>query len=108
MAAMDVFVHPSLTESLGHVTIEAMIAGTPVVATRVGGVPEIVEDGRTGLLVPPANPAAIAEQALRLHRDPVLRERLARAAREFAEQRFPIDAWLRHHVALYERCLNNR
>src|SRR5262249_56746103 len=60
LAAMDVFVLPSRAEGMSNALLEAMAAGRPVVATAVGGNTEVVTDGETGLLVPPANPAAIA------------------------------------------------
>ena len=60
IASMDLFVLSSLNEGLGHVLLEAMAAGRPVVATKVGGVPEVVEDGVTGILVPPSDPEGMA------------------------------------------------
>ncbi|MBI2889339.1 MAG: glycosyltransferase family 4 protein [Nitrospirae bacterium] len=83
-----VAVVPSEQEPFGRVLIEAMAAGVPVVATRVGGIPEIVTDGENGLLVPPANPEKIAEAVCALLDDPTLRQRLARAGRETVRRRF--------------------
>ena len=60
MRALDVFVLPSLREGLSNTILEAMASGLPVVATRVGGNPELVEEGHTGQLVPPADPVAMA------------------------------------------------
>src|SRR5207248_10173028 len=65
MGALDVLVLPSRREGFGLVLAEAMAAGTPVVATRVGGLPELVEDGVTGALVAPGDPAALAAGVLR-------------------------------------------
>jgi glycosyltransferase involved in cell wall biosynthesis len=91
MAALDVSVHASSRpEPFGRVLIEAMAAGKPVVATAAGGVPEIVTDGETGLLVPPGEPAALAAAIRRLLIDPCLRERLGNAGRREAEARFDI------------------
>lgn len=76
MAAMDVFVLSSRNEGFGRVLVEAMAAGVPVVATDVGGVAEVVEDGVSGLLVPPGDPECLAEAMRRLFEDEFLRNRL--------------------------------
>lgn len=81
-ARADVFVLPSLFESFPIVLLEAMAAGLPVVATRVGGVPDVVVEGETGLLVPPADPEALAHAMDRLLEDDSLRATLGRAGRE--------------------------
>lgn len=81
-AMADIFVFPSLHENLPFSLLEAMNAGIPVVATAVGGVPEIVESGRTGFLVPPANARALAGCILRLHADDRARHRMGAAGRE--------------------------
>lgn len=85
-ASGDVFVFPSDSETLGFAAIEAMAAGVPVVAADAGGIPHIVDDGRTGLLVPPGDATATANAVMRLLADRDLRERLARAGREEAER----------------------
>ncbi len=79
LAAADVFVMPSRSEGLGVAALEAMAASRPVVATRVGGLREAVIDGKTGLLVPPESPAALAAGLEQLVYDPSLRERLGAA-----------------------------
>ena len=81
-AQAQFFVLPSIFEPFGIVLLEAMAAGLPVIASRVGGIPEIVEDGRTGLLVEPGNPGALAEALRHLCRDEVLRTSMGRSARE--------------------------
>jgi glycosyltransferase involved in cell wall biosynthesis len=80
-AEWRVFVLPSLEEPLGVVIVEAMAAGLPIVATRAGGVLDLVRDEETALLVPPGDSAALAAAQIRLARDPALRERLGAAAR---------------------------
>ena len=78
LGAMDIFVLPSLNEALPIVILEAMAVGLPVVATRVGGVPEIVQDGATGLLVAPGDEAALLDALSRLAEDPALRRQAGR------------------------------
>jgi glycosyltransferase involved in cell wall biosynthesis len=80
MAAADAVVLTSAWENFPHGLVEALAMGTPVVATRVGGVPEIVADGENGLLVPPGDPAAFADAVNRLLEGAELRARLAGAA----------------------------
>lgn len=80
-AAHDVFCSSSLSEPFGTVLLEALVSGLPVIATAVGGTPEIVEDGLNGLLVPPRDPAAMANAIRRLAADEDLRQRLAANAR---------------------------
>lgn len=102
MKAFDLLVHPSLSESFGQVLVEALAVGTTVVATAVGGVPEIVEDGRTGLLVPPRDPGAIAAAVAQLRTDPRLRLRLAREGQRFVRQTFTVERMVARQIACYE------
>lgn len=83
LTCLDVFAMPSLGEALPLALIEAMSYGLPIVATTVGGIPEIVEDGVTGLLVAPGDAAALTDRLARLVRDEGLRRRLGEAARRF-------------------------
>ncbi|MGQ9592888.1 MAG: glycosyltransferase, partial [Planctomycetota bacterium] len=87
LAAMDVFVLPSTYEGFGMAALEAMAAARPVIVARVGGLAELVEDGRTGIVIPPRDPRALAEAIERLLRDIDLRLRLGAAAREAARER---------------------
>ena len=98
LARAGLFVLPSLTEGISLTVLEAMARGLPVVATRVGGNPEVVDDGRSGLLVPPRNPQALADALCRLWQDSALAARLGRAGRRRAEAHFDV----RHMVAAYE------
>jgi 2-deoxystreptamine N-acetyl-D-glucosaminyltransferase/2-deoxystreptamine glucosyltransferase len=86
LAALDVLVLPSAYEEMGSVLVEAMAAGLPVVASAVGGIPEVVQDGVTGLLVPPGDADALAAALDRLVADPALRARLAAGARAHARR----------------------
>jgi 2-deoxystreptamine N-acetyl-D-glucosaminyltransferase/2-deoxystreptamine glucosyltransferase len=81
LASLDVLVLPSAYEEMGSVLVEAMASGLPVVASAVGGIPEVVRDGETGLLVPPGDVGALAGVLDRLAADPELRARLAEGAR---------------------------
>lgn len=92
---------PSHEEGLPNAVLEAMAAGVATVATRVGGVPELIEHERTGLLVSPHAPRELASAIDRLARDPQLRERLGTAARRHVEQQFSWDECVRAHEELY-------
>ena len=81
LRAFDVFVMSSYLEGLGTSIMDAQALGVPVVATRTGGIPELVEDGVTGLLTPPRNPAALADAMLRFLGDEALRHACAQTAR---------------------------
>jgi len=108
LADSDLFVLSSDYEGVPLTVLEAMAAGKPVVATGVGGVPELVEDGVTGVLVPPRNPEALAKGILRLAKDADLRRRMGKAARERALERFDIARTAREYEALYLRLLKER
>jgi glycosyltransferase involved in cell wall biosynthesis len=94
LAAMDVYVHPALMEGFGIAVIEAMALRKPVVATMTGGLPEIVQDGETGLLVPPGDPDALAKVVLLLLRDSAHRMALGEAGRIRVAAHFTIEAMM--------------
>ncbi len=96
-----VFAIPSLYEPLGIVNLEAMACGTAVAGSRVGGIPEVVDDGRTGILVPPDDPAELAGALNTLVRDPALAEAMGLAGRERAVAEFGWTAVAGQTVALY-------
>ena len=102
-AAADIVVLPSILETFGNVSIEAMAFGKPVVASRVGGIPEVVIDGQTGLLVPPKDPNAIAAAILQLLRDPALRQRMGEAGRARMQKHFTMDRVAREVETVYAR-----
>jgi glycosyltransferase involved in cell wall biosynthesis len=85
--------------------LEAMAAGLPVVASAVGGVPEVVRDGETGALVPPRDPVARGRAITRLGEDPALRQRFGAAGRRRAEREFALAGFQRAHVELYRAAL---
>jgi glycosyltransferase involved in cell wall biosynthesis len=106
MQDTDIFVLPSLTEGLPLALIEAMAWGRAVVATRVGGIPDVVTDGATGLLVPPGDPAALARGLALLMENGARRACLGQAAAEaYLASGFTRDAVVRQMLAIYERAL---
>jgi glycosyltransferase involved in cell wall biosynthesis len=99
--AFDVFAMPSLSEALPYAVLEAMASGLPVVGTIVGGVPEIIVPGETGLLVPPRDPNALAESLRILLRDAGLRARMGTAGRERVMRHFHERDMVRRTMDLY-------
>jgi glycosyltransferase involved in cell wall biosynthesis len=108
LACVTVSVMPSLDEALSNALLESMAAGVPVVATRVGGTPEAIEDGVTGVLVPPNEPDALANAICRVLADPSLGARLGRAARQAAAERFSTRQMVQATEQLYESLLEER
>lgn len=103
LAAMDVFVLPSRTEGWSLALVEASAAGLPIVASRVGGNAEIVQDGATGLLVPAGDDAALADAMATLAADAGRRAAFGRAAREWAAREASLAAMCARYAELYER-----
>jgi glycosyltransferase involved in cell wall biosynthesis len=101
LAAADLFVMPSLSEGLPLALLEAMLARKPIVATSVGGVPEAIRTGASGILVPPADSSALAAALLRLLGDATLRDLLGRGAGLEAERRFSLAAMADSYEAVY-------
>ncbi len=91
LAAADVFVLPSRSEALPNAVLEAMAGGLPVVASAVGGILEVIEEGKTGLLVPAGDARALADAVSRLMSDSALATRLGAAARAYVEERYSFD-----------------
>ena len=108
MRALDVFVSPSLGEGISNTILEAMASGLPVVATRVGGNPELVEAGRTGQLVPPGDPHAMAEALSYYLGNPEECRSQGLAARERAVRLFSIEAMAQNYMNVYDRLLQGR
>jgi glycosyltransferase involved in cell wall biosynthesis len=108
LAALDVFVLPSDWEGMSNALLEAMAAGLPVVATRVGGTPEVVVDGMTGLLVPLRDPDALAEAITRLLSDSDLRRTIGQAGRARVERHFSIEETVKKTEELYMTLLREK
>ena len=102
LRALDVFVLASPWEAFPIGPLEAMACGVPQVTTAVGGTPEAVRDGKTGLLCPPADPPALADRIVRLLGDPALRARMSEASRERHSRLFTIARMLDETAAVYE------
>lgn len=108
MAAMDVLVHPSYTESLGRVLLEAEASSKPVVAARAGGVPEAVVDGETALLFPPGNVEALADTLTRVLSDMKLRKRMGERGRRLVVENYEFWSQEKKLVRLYERIVEKQ
>lgn len=108
MRIMDCFVLPSRGEGISNTILEAMSSGLPVVATRVGGNSELVEDGMTGRLVPVRNAGALAEQILAYAVDPATARRHGRAGRSRIERDFSLDVMVGRYRDLYLEALQGR
>src|SRR6266446_139871 len=108
LSQVAVSVLPSISEGIPNTVLESMAAGVPVVATRVGGIPEAVEDGATGLLVAPRDPAALARAIGLVLEDRDLARRLGEAGRQRVIQHFGLDDMVRQTEALYVSLLERR
>jgi sugar transferase (PEP-CTERM/EpsH1 system associated) len=102
MRAMDIFVLPSIAEGISNTILEAMATGLPIVATRVGGNPELVESGENGILVNPKAPDTMAKGLDTLIADTEQRKRMGLASRRRVEQQFSIDVMVANYLAVYD------
>lgn len=105
MQAFDVFVLPSKNEGISNTILEALATGLPVIATAVGGNPELVEENRNGILVPPGDVAAMAQALLGYLDSPARIAEHGGTARRLAEQRFSIPAMAEAYAEVYEKTL---
>ncbi|MGB4001571.1 MAG: glycosyltransferase family 4 protein, partial [Bacillota bacterium] len=105
LSILDVFVLPSLTEALGIAILEAMAFSLPVIASNVGGIPEAIDNDRTGILVPPGNPAALGEALIRFAGNPRMRESYGSAGRERFLKLFTDSAMADQTLEVYKRVL---
>jgi len=102
----DGLLMPSLHEGLPYTLLESMALGIPVIASRVGGLAEVVSDGVSGVLISRGNSAELAEAISRLHRDPELASRLGDAARRLQRERYSLDAMTGAYLELYRKARN--
>ncbi|MEY2746705.1 MAG: hypothetical protein RL112_1747, partial [Planctomycetota bacterium] len=105
LCAADSFTMASLWEGLGLVFLEAMTMGLPIVSTTVSAIPEVVLEGRTGLLVPPRDPEALADALVRVASDEGLARSAAEAGPAWVRERFSIDRMVDETLAVYEQAL---
>jgi glycosyltransferase involved in cell wall biosynthesis len=105
---LDVCVLSSESEGLSNAVVEYLACGKPAVCTRVGGNPELIQDGESGFLVDAGDVEAMAERIARILSNPLEAQRLGRAAREVFEGQFTSDRMLAGHMALYERLAARR
>ncbi|PID58126.1 hypothetical protein CSB45_05415 [candidate division KSB3 bacterium] len=106
LALIDIFVLPSLWEGMPTAILEAMAMKTPVIASAVGGIPELLEHGKSALLIPPAEPDALAEAVLSLLDNPEFSNELAENAYQRVHKHFSLDAMVSQTEALYERLID--
>lgn len=104
----DLFVLPSVSEGLGTAVLEAAVAGIPIIATRVGGIPDIIQDGEHGLLVQPRSPEGLSQRILELYHDRARGRELARRGREFVLKNFSEKHLVDKTLALYQRLVSER
>jgi glycosyltransferase involved in cell wall biosynthesis len=107
LACCDIFVLPTLKDALPTVLIEALAAERPIVASDVGGVPEIIENGVNGLLVAPGDPSKLAEACLQLLKNNELSRKIVLAGSKTVQQRFNIDSQIRQLSRMYEELTTN-
>ena len=109
MAALDLLVLPSIrSEATSQVILQALAVGTPVVATAIGGSPEVIRHGETGVLVAPNDAAALAAAIVTTFRDPHRARAMARAGQMFVRARLSIDAQMATTTAVYRELLESR
>jgi len=104
----DVFCQPSRSEGMSNALLEAMGCGLPCVATGVGGTPEVLEDGRTGYVVPSEDHQVTANRILALLGDPAGARRMGLLARRVVEERFSAQGMIRNMVGMYDKLLGGR
>lgn len=106
LSLTDLCVIPSRSESFSLFALESMRAGKPVVATNVGGIPEVITDGKTGLLSEPDNPGLLAENILKLYHETELRKRFGQNGRQEFERKFSIDKFYDAYINKYKQLVD--
>ena len=105
LAHSDALLMPSLHEGLPYTLLEAMALGIPIIASRVGGLEEVLGDGATALLVPTGDCPALARAITRLHADPDLRRRLSENARRLQQAQYSLERMTERYLAVYREAL---
>lgn len=108
LKSLDIFVLPTLQESLPQSVMQAMAMGRPVIATTVGGLPEVVEDGISGILVEPENPHALSEAVISLLKDKERMKKMGDAGRKIAQEKYSVDAMVERMYNFYESLIRER
>jgi glycosyltransferase involved in cell wall biosynthesis len=108
LSAIDTYVLPSLCEGISNSLLEAMATGLPVVASKVGGNPEVIVEGETGLLFPTGNHRELAAQLVLLYQDFEFRARLARAAVQRVREQFSLEHMVRQYEEMYAGIASGR
>lgn len=103
--AADVFVFPTLKDIFGIVILESIACGTPIVASNIGGIPDVIKDGETGLLIPPKNPEALANAIIKILQDKTLSSRLSKNGKEEAKK-YSWEKIAKDTEKLYKRVIN--
>ncbi len=101
----DIFIYPSFHEGVPMAVLEAMASGLPIVATRVGGLPDVIQDGKNGLLIDAGQPQQLAEALLKLHRDDSLRKSMQTASIQIVRDRFSMDQHVTNLVNIYRQVI---
>jgi glycosyltransferase involved in cell wall biosynthesis len=105
MSSMDMIVNCSLSEPSGRTIIEGMALEKPIIGSSVGGIPEVIDDGKTGILIPPNDPASLAAAVMKLAADPALRRSMGTAGREKARKLFTIENHVKEIEKIYDEII---
>jgi glycosyltransferase involved in cell wall biosynthesis len=108
LGCLDLLVHPALMEGLGVSLLQAAAAGVPIVGTRVGGIPEVVDHGVNGILIPPADADALAEAVVRILKDRNLAGRMGEEGRRIARKRFSIEGMVEGNLRVYRSLMEGK
>jgi len=105
MKMVNIFIMPSLREGLGIAALEAMAAEIPIVATKVGGLPEVIEDGISGILVPPRNDKAIVKALVYLIKNSEKAQEMGKQGLKICREKFSLKLMINNIEELYKSCL---
>jgi len=108
LSELDLLVHPAIMEGLGVAILQAMAAGLPVIATPVGGIPEVVQDGVSGLLIPPKDPDALGQAILSILPYPDVRRHMGEEGRRIVREQFSVDRMVDRTLRVYEEVLASK